>query len=135
MSQENVEIVRQAFDAFGRGDVEAVLRVCDENIVITQPSELLDASSLQQHGHAGVREAFAIWPEQWDDFRLENIRVLADPADYVIVAITTSGRGKRSGVEVRMEFAFLFTVHDEKITEWRLFVREAQALEAAGLSE
>ena len=34
-----------------------------------------------------------------------------------------------------MDFAFLFTVKDKKITEWRLFLHEAQALEAAGLSE
>ena len=40
MSQENVETVRTAFDAFARGDIEGVLRLCDENIVVTQPEEL-----------------------------------------------------------------------------------------------
>ena len=135
MSQENVEAVRQAFDAVSRGDIDGLLRVCDEEIVIPQPSELPDASSLRQYGHDGVLEAFAIWPEQWDDYRVGDVRVLADSADDVIVAITTSGRGKQSGVEVRMDFAFLFTVKDKKITEWRLFLHEAQALEAAGLSE
>ena len=40
MSQENVEIVRNAFDAFSRGDIEGVLRLCDEDILITQPQEL-----------------------------------------------------------------------------------------------
>jgi uncharacterized protein len=132
MSQENVEIVLQAFDAFGRADYEAVLRVCDENIVITQPSELPDAP-IQQHGHTGVLEAFALWPEQWDDYRIEGVRVLADPADQVVVAARTSGRGKQSGVAVAMGFAFLFTVHQGKITEWRLFLDEAQALQAAGV--
>jgi hypothetical protein len=34
-----------------------------------------------------------------------------------------------------MEFSFVFTVRDEKIIEWQLFLREDQALEAAGLSE
>jgi ketosteroid isomerase-like protein len=135
VSAENVEIVREAFDAFDRGDFEGVLRVCDENIVITQPVELLDAASSQQHGHAGVREAFAIWPEQWDDYRIDSFRVLADPADLVVVATRQSGRGRQSGVEVAMEFTFLFTVRDGKITEWRLFIDEAQALEAAGLSK
>ena len=88
MSQENVEVVRQAFDAVGRGDIDGVLRVCDEEIVITQPSELPDASSLRQYGHDGVLEAFAIWPEQWDDYRVGDVRVLADSADDVIVAIS-----------------------------------------------
>jgi ketosteroid isomerase-like protein len=135
MSRENVEIVLGAFDAFGRGDVEGVLRVCDEDIVITQPAELLDASSSQQYGHAGVLEAFAIWPEQWDDYHIDNVRVLADPAEHVVVATRQSGRGRQSGIEVTMEFTFVFTLQDRKIAEWRLFLHEAQALEAAGLSE
>jgi ketosteroid isomerase-like protein len=130
-----VEVVLQAFDAFGRGDFEGVLRVVDEDVVITQPAELLDAPSLQQYGHAGVREAFALWPEQWDEYRVESIRVLADPADQVVVATRQSGRGRQSGIEVEMEFTFLFTVQNRKITEWRLFLHEAQALAAAGLSD
>jgi ketosteroid isomerase-like protein len=68
MSQENVEIVRNAFDAFTRGDIEGVLRRCDENILITQPQELPGVSR-QQRGHSGVLEAFGIWPEQWNDFQ------------------------------------------------------------------
>jgi ketosteroid isomerase-like protein len=135
VSQENVEIVLKAFDAYARHDYDAVLQAFEEDVVITQPSELLDAPSAQQHGHAGVLEALAIWPEQWDDYRVESIRVLADPGDQVVVATTQSGRGKQSGVAVHMDFTFLFTLRDKKITEWRLFVHEAEALEAAGLSE
>ena len=95
MSQENVEIVRDAFDAFTRGDTEGVLRRCDENIVITQPPEL-PGSSPQQHGHSGVLEAFAIWPEQWDNYRIEIVRIVADPGDHVVVTARTGGRGKQS---------------------------------------
>src|SRR5215210_7611139 len=133
MSKENIEIVHQVFDAFSRGDFDGVLRLCDENIVITQPRELLDAPASQQHGHAGVLEAFAIWPEQWEDYRVESVEVLADPADLVVVASRQSGRGRQSGLEVTMEFTFLFTVQGAKITRWRLFVDRVEALEAAGL--
>jgi ketosteroid isomerase-like protein len=52
MSQENVEIVRNAFAAFDRGDIEGVLQLCDEDIVITQPPELPGVSR-EQHGTAG----------------------------------------------------------------------------------
>ena len=132
MSQENVEIVRGAFDAFSRGDIEGVLRLCDENIVITQPQELPGVSP-QQHGHSGLLEAFRIWPEQWDDYRIEVLRI-ADAVDYVVVTTRTSGRGKQSGAEVEMEFSYVLTVRNEKIVEFQIFMREDQALEAAGLS-
>ena len=134
MSQENVEIVRNAFDAFARGDTEGLLQLADEEVVITQPVELPGATR-QQRGHSGVMEAFAIWPEQWDDYRIESVRVLADPADQVVVSINQSGRGKQSGIAVEMDFTLLFTLREEKVTRWQLFVDEAQALEAAGLSE
>ncbi len=134
MSQENVELVRTAFDAFTRGDTKAVLQLCAKDIVITQAPEVPGVSP-RQHGHAGVLEAFAIWPEQWDEYRVESVRVVADPGDHVIVASRQRGRGKQSGVEVDMEFFFLFTVRKGKIEEWQIFVNEEQALEAAGLSE
>jgi ketosteroid isomerase-like protein len=134
MSQENVEIVEKAFDAYIRGDTDGVLRLCDDNIVITQPPELPGASR-QQHGHSGVLEAFSIWPEVWDDYRIEILTIASAPGGKVFVTTRTRGRGKQSGVEVEMEFSFVFTVHDATITEWQLFMREDQALEAAGLSE
>jgi ketosteroid isomerase-like protein len=133
MSRENVELVRAAFRSFAEGDIEGVLRSCDESIEITQPAELPGASR-HQHGHTGVREAFGIWPEQWDDFRLDVIRV-ADVGDRVLVTTVQHGRGKASGVEVEMPFAFVFSVRAGKIAEWRIFTREAEALEAMGLAD
>jgi len=134
MSQENVEIIRNAFDAFSRGDIEAVLAVCDENIVVTQAQELPGVSP-QQHGHAGVLEAFAIWPEQWDDYYVEIRRVVADPGDQVVVTTKQGGRGKQSGVEVETDFTFVFTFRAKKIVEWQIFMREDQALAAVGRRE
>jgi ketosteroid isomerase-like protein len=134
MSQENVEVVQSAFAGFIRGDTDAVLRLCAEDIVITQPPELPGASP-HQYGHSGVLDAFAIWPEQWDDYRIESPRFVADPGDHVIVAARTAGRGKQSGAEVEMEFAFVFTVREGKIAELQIFVGEDQAFEAAGLRE
>jgi ketosteroid isomerase-like protein len=131
MSQENVEIVRNAFDAYDRDEVDEVLRLCDEDIVITQPPELPGVAR-QQRGHGGVLEAFGIWPEQWDDYRIEILRI-ADAGDHVVVTARQGGRGKQSGVDVEMDFTFVFTVRARKIVEWRIFMDEQQALEAAGL--
>jgi uncharacterized protein len=133
MSQENVEIVRRGFEAFARDDIQGVLRLCDEDVVITQPPELPGVSR-QQHGHSGMLEAFSFWPEQWDDYRIEILRIAA-PGDYVVVTTRQGGRGKLSGVEVEMEITLVFAVRDEKIVEMQIFMREDQAFEAAGLSE
>ena len=60
---------------------------------------------------------------------------MADVGDHVIAMTVTRGRGKDSGVPVEMPFTFVFSVRAGKIAEWRLFVREDQALKAAGLAE
>jgi ketosteroid isomerase-like protein len=133
MSQENVEIVQTAFRAFERGDMDGVLRLCDENIEITQDANLLGVSG-HQHGHAGVLEAFALWPDLWDDFRVEILR-LHNSGDHVIVATVNRGRGKDSEVPVEMPFTFLFSIRAGKIAEWRLFMSEAQTLNAVGLED
>ena len=129
MSKQNVEIIRRAFEAYWAGDIEGVLGVCAEDIVITQDPDVPGVPP-QQHGHDGVIEAFGLWPEQWDDFQIEILRIVADPGDHVVVTTRQSGRGKESGVEVVGEFTFLFTVRDRKISEWRIFVQESQALDA-----
>jgi ketosteroid isomerase-like protein len=134
MSQENVEIVRSAFAANDRRDIDGVLRLCDPDIVITQPPDLPGVSPVQR-GHRGVVEALGIWPAQWDDYRVEILKIADAPGGKVMVTTRTRGRGKQSGVEVAMDFSFVFTIRDAKISEWRLFMQEDQALEAAGLTE
>ncbi len=76
-----------------------------------------------------MREAFSLWPEQWDDFRLEVLR-MDDLGEHVLAPTRQTGRGKGSGVEVTTDFTFVFRVRGAKIDEWRIFLTEEQALEA-----
>jgi ketosteroid isomerase-like protein len=133
MSEHNVELIRSAFDAYIRGDTDAVLAMCSEDILIAQAPEVIATGvPPEQHGHAGVLEAFGLWPEQWDDFEIEIERVVADPGDQVVVATLQRGRGRQSGVEVEAEFFFTFLVRDGKIAEWRIFTDADDALAATG---
>jgi ketosteroid isomerase-like protein len=131
VSEENVEIVRAAFDAFERDDVNSYLSLCDPEIEITQAADVLGAPQ-HQRGHAGVLEAIAVWPEQWDDYRIEVIS-MTDLGDQVMVKQMARGRGKGTGIPVEMLFTFLFSVRAGKITKWRIFTREDEALKAVGL--
>jgi ketosteroid isomerase-like protein len=133
MSRENVEVVRAAIGAFVRRDYEGVLSLCDEDIEITQAVGFAGIPD-KLHGHAGVLEAFALWAEQWDDYQTEILRV-ADLDDFVMVAQMVRGRGKGSGVRVEMPLPLLFSVHAGKISEWRMFAREDEALKAVGLED
>ena len=134
MSEENIDIIRSAFAAYDRGDIDGLLSFCAPDIVITQPADLPGVSP-KQHGHQGVIEALGIWPAQWDDYWIEVLKIAPAPGEKVLVTTRTHGRGKQSGIEVAMDFSFVFTIRDSKISEWRLFTQEDEAREAAGLSE
>jgi ketosteroid isomerase-like protein len=133
MSQRNIDLIRRAFDAYTRGDTEAVLALCAEDILIVQAPEVVATGvAPEQHGHDGVLEAFGIWPEQWEDFEIEIERLVADPGDYVVIATLQRGRGRQSGVAVEAQFFFTFLIRDGSVAEWRIFVDEADALAATG---
>ena len=55
MSQENVEIVRAAFDAFSRGDMETLLGLMDPEIVVMLPG----GSPVRKRWSAGALTSLA----------------------------------------------------------------------------
>jgi ketosteroid isomerase-like protein len=132
MSQENVEIVRELYAAFARGDATAALDAFDEDVVL-DASHRVDG----RVGH-GREELIAIvseWMVTWDDWRqeLEEARDLGD--DRVLATSTQGGRGKGSGIEWEHRFAMLYEFERGKITRWTIFDDLPAALVAAGLSE
>jgi ketosteroid isomerase-like protein len=132
MSQENVEVVRQMYDAFYRGDADAALAHFDPDVVA-------DASKVRPdigigHGREQLRRITTSWVGTWDEWR-DEIEEMRDLGSRVLVLSVQHGRGKGSGVEVEATFAILYEVHRGKITRMALYREPADALEAVGLLE
>jgi ketosteroid isomerase-like protein len=131
MSQENVEIVREALATFDRtGDFAWSLIAPDADLVNAPGSPFTNAS-----GHQGFRdwpkdvnEAFEQWEARVDD-------VLDAPGDKVVVLNHMWGRGRGTGLELEMELNVVYTVVDGKITRIEGYYTRDEALKAAGLSE
>jgi ketosteroid isomerase-like protein len=133
MPEENVELVRDSFAAWQRGDLDWLERHTDPQVEIAQPPNLPGTSTYT--GKEGLREALRDWPSQWEEFRIELIQATALDQGRVLAMTRQVGRGKGSGVEVEAVFAFLFTVRHGKLLRWQMFTSREEALEAAGLSE
>ncbi len=68
MSQENVTMVKTAYEAFGRGDIPGVLGLLDGEIDWVFPMGASDTPGTF-HGHeAVVQKVFMPIPENWDNF-------------------------------------------------------------------
>ena len=132
MSEENVEVVRQMYDAFYRGDADGALGHFDQDVVVDASKGRPDIGI--GRGREQVRRITTSWVGTWDQWR-EEIEEMRDLGSRVLVLSVQHGRGKGSGVEVEAHWAVLYEVHRGKITRMAVYRERAEALEAAGLSE
>ena len=127
MSQENVDLVQAAVDAFVRGDEPGLLKLVASDIIITQFPEQVDVHDY--HGHDGWRQVMADWTEMWDDWSIEILSV-RELGDLVLATAAQRGRGIGSGAPWETQVALVFTVREGLISRWQMFPSEEQAREA-----
>jgi ketosteroid isomerase-like protein len=134
MSRENVEIVRAAYDAWNRGDLQSVLDRLHPELEWEENPDVYPGLDRSYRGHAGFlkrqRDAFDIW--EW--FRVEE-QDFIDAGEHVVVFLRLMGKGRYSGIEVEMRVYDVFTFRDGKVARHRLYANRAEALEAVGLAE
>jgi len=128
MSRENVEVVRQALDAFARGEVESALALADPDLVSTR----VDPDGAVYHGRDGFMQMLAEWLEGFSDWSYENEKFI-DAGDKVVVAVRQSGRGAVSDVPVEGTYWMVYDLDGGMITRLAIFSDRDQALETAGV--
>ena len=133
MSQENVEIVRNAFQTFSAKGLDAALSYCSPDVVWYPTDRWLDGSA--DRGHEGMRRLAAAFSENFDDFRYD-VRDLRDAQDGVVALVDMTGRIKHSESEVSQRLGFVISAfRDETFREVRAFPSWSDALKAVGLAE
>src|SRR5215218_1259494 len=107
MSEENVEVVRQLYDAALRGDTDAVIDQLDPAVHADMSERVFNPDSYE--GHDGYRRFLAETDAVWDDFRVDPLEFI-DAGEKVMVSHIVRGRGKESGVEVELPSISVYTV-------------------------
>jgi ketosteroid isomerase-like protein len=134
MSQENVEVVRRAMDAFNARDRDRVRTMCDAEIELR--SAIVPA--LAPKTYRGFDEMVR-WREDvaavLEDFHMEDSRFLDAGRDRVVHLYRIVGRGAGSGVPVSREVGALWQLRNGKLLKGEVYLDQPEALEAAGLSE
>ena len=133
MSEENVERICRAFDAFNRRDLDAFLALIDPEAEFTTRYMEMEGDPYYR-GHDGVREWWRTLLAIFPDFSVEVLEV-RDLGDSGIAALRVRGHGVDSGVPFEETMWAAGEWRDGKVTRWRHFGSESEALEAAGLSE
>jgi ketosteroid isomerase-like protein len=124
MSEENVQLVRRIYEAWGRE--ESARDFIIEDVEYVNPPYAVES------GTRRGRKSFAVVRETYGDFEILVERYIDAGEDEVVVLARYSGSGQGSGVPVSGEHGYVWTVRGGQAVRFRWFQSHREALEAAG---
>ena len=118
--QQNLEVVRKGYDAFGRGDIPGLLSLLDPQVswLTPGPADLPTAGTRQ--GHQAVGEFFQTLSSVVDIARFEPREFIAQGEKVVVLGDDTA-RVKATGKTIEFRWAHAFTVRNGKVVAFEEF--------------
>ena len=127
-SERNLETVRAGFEAFERGDMEAMMAHFSEDLVTHRvPPQPVGTWS----GREGFLKAMADWTEDFGEWSLDFGELAAPNDSHVLAQTIQRAVGAASGVPIEGKYWMLFRFTGEQVTRIEFHSTEASALEAA----
>ena len=131
MSQENVEMVRDAWSGLDRGDLEAAFKDAAPDVEFDQTRALgTDRGVYTLDEFKRLTQSFI---DTWQSVRWEADELI-DAGEHVVLAFTNRLTG-RDGITLEAHGTLVWTFRAERIVRVCLYQDRAEALEAAGLPE
>ena len=131
-----MEVVRQAYDAWGRGDFRSTLDIYDPHVVFVHrvgPLALQDLAGVYW-GVAGLRDYMRKVLDLWSSATLE-VEELVEAGDSVVAAIHMRMVGRAGGVPVELPYFHVWTFRGGSVIRFEVVPEREQALEAVGLRD
>jgi ketosteroid isomerase-like protein len=130
MSEENVNLVRAMYAAFGSGNIPGVLAGLDPQVEWWEAENFIYA---EKNPYVGPNEVlsgvFMRLGAEWEGFAVSP-KGLLDAGETVVAEGYYSGTYKKTGKPVRAQFAHLFTFRDGKLVKFQQYTDTAQFAEA-----
>jgi ketosteroid isomerase-like protein len=127
---ENADIVRRAFDAFSRRDLNVLLTLADPEIEFMPATARVAGRAEPYRGHDGLRTYLADVARVWQELRSE-------PEEFVEVGdvVVCTGRVYAWGVGrvIDAPAGWVWRLRDGRLVEGRVYDTRREALEAGGL--
>jgi ketosteroid isomerase-like protein len=134
MSQENVELVRSAIEAYNAGPAAHLAFMAEDIEVRPDASVFPEAKPLR--GRDEYRRFLAEIDEGWEGGdKLGVIREVFAVGDRVVARADWGGRGRASGIDLRSSLTGVYDIRDGQIIRIEFYFDHAKALEATGLTE
>ena len=134
MSQETLEKVRRAYEAFNTAGLDALLEHFHSEAEYDITSAIGPYAGMY-YGRAAIRNFLAEYLESWEYVRMEPEDIIEAGDEHVLVLLRLHMRGKGSGIEVAAQTVNLWTIRDGSAVRMAVYNDKAHALKAVGLSD
>jgi ketosteroid isomerase-like protein len=125
---ENIELVRRAFEAFNARDLEALLEAVHSEIEFLPVTRALANEGRPYRGHDGIRKYFRDVAEVWQELRVTP-RTYVELGDHVAAYGRVYGRAT-DGTVVDSPADWIWTIRDRKILWACVYAKRDEALRA-----
>jgi len=133
MSEENVELVRDFFEAALRQDWKRAAELLDPDVEAHGTVGGLEEGQVFRGLPEMIHAFETVDLEAWEERRLEPVDY-RHVDDFVVLLTHEYRRGKGSGIELENDTATLFTIRDGRILRLQGYMDQDAALKAAGLA-
>ena len=127
MGEQSVDVVRGVYEAFGRGDVPAVLGAMADDIEWHE-AEGMPYGGVYHGGEAVAQNVFGPITQDVVDFAVTAEEFIAS-GDAVAAVVRYTGTGKATGKQLNLPVVHVWDVRDGKIAQFRQFIDTAKFLE------
>ena len=137
MSEENVEVVKAAYEAqkaLASGGLDRFMEHFTDDVDYRAVEGAPDDFG-PIHGKDAVRAWLQDWIDTFDEFWVEPVELIDAGEDTVVAVERFGGRAKLSGVETDQTEAIVYSIRGGKLARCREYATRHEALKAAGLSE
>ena len=129
---DNVQVVRNMYDAFGRKDEARLRQLLHPDI------EWIQSAGFPGGGHrrgveAVLEKVFKGLRAEWNDWRSETEEYL-DAGETVVVLGRYAGTHRGTGRSMEAVFAHVYEVQDGRITRFRQFTDTVPLVDAARIN-
>ena len=122
---DNVQLIEGAYEAFGRGDIPAVIGILSDDIEWTSPETLPHGG--QFRGKDGVGRFFEGLGARWSDLSLD-VESVSDAGDGLVVGVMQAQGTLRDGGPSSYGAAHVFTIRSGKVARFREYTDVGSAL-------
>jgi uncharacterized protein len=132
MSQANVDLLRQAYDAFARGDVASVLGVMTDDVqfVVAENSMLYRGTPYVGKQEIGEK-VFGRVGAEWDGYWID-VEKLHDAGDIIVMQGRYRGTYKATGRTTDAQVVHIWTVREGKLAKLEQYVDTAGMRDVIG---